>query len=89
MKCPQHNVQLYNDNEVCIIIALQEAIKHNKTKHIENKVHHIRDLIQKKHVDIVYINTQLQLADAFTKPLGKNLSSDVEMYCLDNHYRQK
>ena len=26
---------------------------------------------QKKHVDIIYINTQLQLADAFTKPLGR------------------
>jgi len=60
IKCPQHNVQLYEDNEACIKISLQEACKH-KTKHIENKVHYIPELIQKKHVDILYINSQLQL----------------------------
>jgi hypothetical protein len=70
MNYPQHNVQLFEDNKACITIALQLASKH-KTKHIENKIHHIRDMIQKKMVDIVYISTHLQLADIFTKALGK------------------
>ncbi len=51
MKYPQHNVPLFEDNQACITIALQEASKH-KTKHIDNKIHYIRDLIQKKYVDI-------------------------------------
>ena len=33
MKYPQHNVPLFEDNQACITIALQEASKH-KTKHI-------------------------------------------------------
>ena len=72
MKYPQHNVPLFEDNQACITIALQEASKH-KTKHIDNKIHYIRDLIQKKYVDIIYISTHLQLADIFTKALGKIL----------------
>ena len=70
MKYPQHNVPLFEDNQACIAIALQESSKH-KTKHIDNKIHYIRELVQKKIVDILYINTQLQLADIFTKALGK------------------
>jgi hypothetical protein len=69
---PQHNVPLYEDNEACIKIALQESSKH-KTKHVENKIHYIRDLIQKKIVDIIKINTQIQLADMFTKALGREV----------------
>ncbi len=69
---PQHNVPLYEDNEACIKIALQESSKH-KTKHVENKIHYIRYLIQKKIVDIIKINTQIQLADMFTKALGREV----------------
>jgi hypothetical protein len=70
MKYPQHNVPLFEDNQACIAIALQESCKH-KTKHIDNKIHYIRDLIQKKIVDMIYISTKIQLADIFTKALGK------------------
>jgi len=70
MKYPQHNVPLFEDNQACIAIALQESCKH-KTKHIDNKIHYIRDLIQRKIVDMIYISTKIQLADIFTKALGK------------------
>jgi hypothetical protein len=60
MKYPQHNVPLFEGNQACITIALQEASKH-KTKRIDNKIHYIRDLIQKKYVDIIYISRHLQL----------------------------
>ncbi len=71
---PQHNVPLYEDHEACIRIALQESSKHKKTKHVENKIRYIRDLIQKKIVDIIKINTQIQLADIiFTKALGREV----------------
>jgi hypothetical protein len=69
LKLPQHKVQLYEDNQACIKIALQDASLH-KTKHIDNKVHYIRDLIRKGYVDIIYIHTSLQVADIFTKALG-------------------
>jgi hypothetical protein len=60
---------LYEDNQACIKIALQDASLH-KTKHIDNKAHYIRDLIRKGYVDIIYIHTSLQVADIFTKALG-------------------
>jgi hypothetical protein len=72
MNHPQQTTPIYEDNQACITIALQEASKH-KTKHILTKVHYIRDLVQKKIVDIIYISTHLQLADIFTKALGKTL----------------
>jgi hypothetical protein len=72
LQLPQTRVPLYEDNEACIKIALQESSKH-KTKHIDNKIHYIRDLIQQGHVDIIYIHTLLQVADIFTKALGNEL----------------
>ncbi len=44
LQLPQTRVPLYEDNEICIKIALQESSK-QKTKHIDNKIHYIRDLI--------------------------------------------
>ena len=69
---PQHNIPLYENNGACIKIAIQESIKHNKTKHVENKIHYI-NFIQNNIVDIIKINTQIQLADVFTKALGKDI----------------
>ncbi|CAN1797732.1 Copia protein [Linum perenne] len=42
---------------------------HSRTKHIDIRHHFIRDLILKKEVELVYITTETQLADIFTKPL--------------------
>ncbi len=69
LQLPQTRIHLHEDNEACIKIALQESSKH-KTKHIDNKIHYIRDLIQQEHVEIIYIHTLLQVADIFTKALG-------------------
>jgi hypothetical protein len=51
---PQQTTPIYENNQACITLALQEASKH-KTKHILTKVHYIRDLIQKKVVDIILV----------------------------------
>jgi hypothetical protein len=47
LKLPQSKIQLYEDNQAYIKIALQDASLH-KTKHIYSKVHYIRDLIRKR-----------------------------------------
>ncbi len=39
------------------------------TKHIAIHIHHLRDLIEKQFVDLVYISTKIQLADVFTEAL--------------------
>ena len=49
-------------------MAIQVASTH-RTKHIAIHIHHLRDLIEKRFVDLVYISTKIQLADVFTKAL--------------------
>ncbi len=42
---------------------------HRLIEHIDIHIHHLRDLIEKQFVDLVYISTKIQLADVFTKAL--------------------
>ena len=65
---PQNNILLFEDNQACIQMAIQVASTH-RTKHIAIHIHHLRDLIEKQFVDLVYISTKIQLADVFTKAL--------------------
>ena len=63
-------VPLLCDNESAIKIS-HNPVQHSKTKHIEICHHFIRDHIKRGDIDIIYINTQEQLADIFTKPLDE------------------
>lgn len=48
-------------------------VYHRITKHIALKFHYIRDAIEKKEeVDVVYCNTEDQVADIFTKAIPKD-----------------
>jgi len=66
---PQSRIMMYEDNQAAITIALQRASTH-RTRHILIQIHHIRALIVDNFIEMVHINTILQLGDAFTKPLG-------------------
>jgi hypothetical protein len=48
---PQDQMFMFEDNEVCIAIVLQEASSSRKTK---LQVHHIRDLIKSKRVIMIH-----------------------------------
>jgi hypothetical protein len=88
----QDHMFMFEDNQACIALALQEASS-RKTKHVELQVHHIRDLIKSKRVIMIHIPTRIQLADIFTKPvnedtfnrhlpviLGEEPSGDLQVY---------
>ncbi|CAN1797736.1 Retrovirus-related Pol polyprotein from transposon RE1 [Linum perenne] len=75
MKAQLHDYRLsfstmpiYCDNTSTINMK-KNPILHSRTKHIDIRHHFIRDLILKKEVELVYITTETQLADIFTKPL--------------------
>jgi hypothetical protein len=89
---PQTKMLMFEDNNACITIALQESST-RKTKHIELQVHYIRDLVQRGLIVMVHIPTRIQLADIFTKPLpedafyrhlhvilGEEPSGDLQVY---------
>jgi len=64
-------VPLYCDNTSAINLT-KNPIQHSKTKHIEIRHHFIRDHIEKGDIEIVFVKTENQLADLFTKSLARD-----------------
>ncbi|KAK2388390.1 putative mitochondrial protein [Trifolium repens] len=62
------NVQIFCDNTSAINLS-KNPIQHSRSKHIEIKHHFIRDHVNKKDISLVFVDTENQLADIFTKPL--------------------
>jgi hypothetical protein len=46
-------------------------VYHSILKHIETHHHFIREKLESKEIELVYSSTNDNLADIFTKPLGK------------------
>jgi hypothetical protein len=63
-------VPLLCDNESAIRLA-DNHVEHSRTKHIDIRLHFLRDHQQRGDIDIYHISTENQLADIFTKPLDE------------------
>jgi hypothetical protein len=67
---PQCNVTpLRCDNNGSIVLTGDPSF-HSCVKHIDVKYHYIRELVENKAIDVRYVNTKLNVADGFTKPLA-------------------
>ncbi|EOY04256.1 Cysteine-rich RLK (RECEPTOR-like protein kinase) 8 isoform 1 [Theobroma cacao] len=62
---------LFIDNKSAISIA-QNPVQYGRTKHIKVKYHAIRDAIKYEKIEVKHCGTDIQLADIFTKSLGKD-----------------
>lgn len=60
---------LYYDNKAAISIA-HDLMQHDRTKHVEVDCHFIKDHLKKGSICTLFIQTQHQLADIFTKGLS-------------------
>ena len=60
------NTPIFVDNEAAIA-KTKDPVDHSKAKHINIRYHFIRDCYEKKLIDVVYVPTQLQRADLYTK----------------------
>jgi hypothetical protein len=49
----------------------KNPVFHERSKHIRARYHFIRDCLEEGSFKACYINTKGQLADLFTKPLGR------------------
>jgi hypothetical protein len=65
-----HPTMILCDNTSAIKLA-KNPVHHRRTKHFDLKYQFIRDLVQKKEVELRYIKTQEQLVDIFTKAVSK------------------
>ena len=68
----QTNLQFFSlrcDNTSAIALG-NNPVQHQRTKHIDIKYHFIRQHIQKGSVDLSYVQSECNLADVFTKPVG-------------------
>jgi hypothetical protein len=63
-------VKLMVDNKSAITLS-KNPVHHDRSKHIDTKFHYIRECIEERKIDVVHVGTDGQLADIFTKALGR------------------
>jgi hypothetical protein len=64
-------VPLMCDNTSVISVA-KNPVFHKKMRHVERRHHFLRDHVEKGDIEIIYIDTERQLVDIFTKPLDSS-----------------
>jgi hypothetical protein len=60
-------VPLMCDNTNAISVA-KNVVFHKRIKHLEVRYHFLRDHVEKRDIEMRYIDIERQLADIFTKP---------------------
>ena len=66
---PTKKFKILEDNQPCIKYSNTPKFSKN-SKHIALKYHLVRELVNNNTVELIYVSTDEQLADAFTKILG-------------------
>ena len=54
------------------MMLANNPIYHARTKHIEIHYHYVREKVIEGEIDLAYVKTNDQVADIFTKALGKD-----------------
>ena len=67
-KTPRIKCNVYEDNSGAIELAMTHKYR-PRTKHLNNKLHHFRDYISRKEINVEAIDSRNQRADYLTKPV--------------------
>jgi hypothetical protein len=70
------SVPLMCDN-ISVILVAKNSVFYKKMRHVERRHHFLRGHIEKRDIEMRYIDTKKQLADIFTKPLYSSRFTDL------------
>ena len=70
---------IFCDNTSTISLS-KNHVFHKKRKHIDTRFHFIRELVNNGDIVLQFYGSRDQLADIFTKPLGKSVF-DFPVHC--------
>ncbi|GKA92003.1 retrovirus-related pol polyprotein from transposon TNT 1-94 [Tanacetum coccineum] len=68
-----NKIPMYCDNKSAIALFCNN-IQHSRSKHIDIRSHFIKEQVENGVVELYFVNTEYQLADIFTKALGRERS---------------
>ena len=69
---PQVKCKVYEDNSGALEMANNPKFR-PRTKHINCRMHHFRDYVERKEIEVFPIGTAEQLADYLTKPVNEEI----------------
>ncbi|GJR09677.1 retrovirus-related pol polyprotein from transposon TNT 1-94 [Tanacetum coccineum] len=61
---------MYCDNKSAIALSCNN-VQHSRSKHIDIRFHFIKEHVENGVIELYFVNTEYQLADIFTKALGR------------------
>ncbi|GJS82373.1 retrovirus-related pol polyprotein from transposon TNT 1-94 [Tanacetum coccineum] len=65
-----NKIPMYCDNKSAIALCCNN-VRHSRSKHIDIRFHFIKEQVENGIVKLYFVNTEYQLADIFTKALGR------------------
>nr|GEX44240.1 retrovirus-related Pol polyprotein from transposon TNT 1-94 [Tanacetum cinerariifolium] len=65
-----HTIHMYCDNQSAIALCCN-SVQHSRSKHINIRQHFIKEQVERRVVELYFIETKYQLADIFTKALPR------------------
>nr|GEZ05457.1 retrovirus-related Pol polyprotein from transposon TNT 1-94 [Tanacetum cinerariifolium] len=65
-----NKIPMYCDNKSVIALCCNN-VQHSRSKHIDIRYHFIKEQVENGVIEIYFVNTEYQLADFFTKALGR------------------
>nr|GEU81229.1 retrovirus-related Pol polyprotein from transposon TNT 1-94 [Tanacetum cinerariifolium] len=66
-----NKIPMYYDNKSAIALCCNN-VQHSRSKHIDIRYHFIKEQVENGVIELYFINTEYQLADFFTKSLGRD-----------------
>nr|GFB37672.1 retrovirus-related Pol polyprotein from transposon TNT 1-94 [Tanacetum cinerariifolium] len=66
-----NKIPMYCDNKSAIALCWNN-VQHSRSKHIDIRYHFIKEHVENEVIELYFVNTEYQLADLFTKALGRD-----------------